>query len=108
MIAVTGLGAILQASSLILSGIKVLGGLYLLYLAYGSYRSARLAGTPLAAVEATQSGTVQKKANWFRPGDAAQPLQSKAILVWMATLSLGATGDQSPLQVPVTATLCVR
>ena len=49
VVAATGLGAVLQTSAMLLSALKILGGAYLLYLAWQSGRAAlpdRRASTP--------------------------------------------------------------
>lgn len=99
LIAATGVGAILQASAWALSGLKLLGGAYLLWLAYQSARSARRAS---ALEPRTQIG----KRRWFARGLMLNLSNPKAVIAWMATLSLGVTGTDSAWQVVAATVLC--
>ncbi|MBB4302141.1 threonine/homoserine/homoserine lactone efflux protein [Rhodobium orientis] len=86
VVAAAGMGAILQASTGALTAMKLLGGAYLLWLAYGSARSAarpRAAPTDMA-----------KKPRAFLRGLLLNLSNPKAVFAWMAVLSLG-LGDGS-------------
>ena len=81
LVAATGMGAVLQSSLHLLMILKVLGGLYLLWLAFLSARSAWQSGT--------ESGVVLAKQSWFLQGLLLNMSNPKAVLAWMAALSVG-------------------
>ncbi len=81
VVAASGLGAILQGSVRMLMMLKILGGMYLLWLAY---RSARAAVKPQAeTTHASRSG------NWFLRGLILNASNPKAVVAWMAALAVG-------------------
>ncbi|WP_128253732.1 LysE family translocator [Falsirhodobacter deserti] len=85
VLAATGLSVVLAAWAHALFAIKIVGGLYLLYLAYRSARSA-LAAHPadLVAAPVTLSYRVL-----FRRGLLLHIANPKAVLAWVAIMSLG-------------------
>lgn len=92
VLAAVGLGAVLQATGWALSGLKIAGGLYLLWLALQSLRAARHGGRAMAARAAPR--------RLFRAGLMLNLSNPKAVFAWMATLSLGLGGtgqDYLPL-----------
>lgn len=99
MIAATGLGAVLQASVQALTVMKVVGGIYLLWLALGS---ARAAARPEAATDA-----VVADGRWFWRGLILNLSNPKAVLAWMATLSLGIGEAGGIWQVALVLVICV-
>jgi len=96
-IAALGLGAVLQTSVYALSVLKGLGGLYLLWLAYGAARAAR-ASAPRAQAAAAS--------HWWRRGVLLNLSNPKAVLAWMATLSLALDTQAGLAQVFVATALC--
>lgn len=99
LVAATGLGAILQASTVALSILKVFGGAYLMWLAYASLRSARQVNT--------RALTSRLDGEWFKRGILLNLSNPKAIVAWMATLSLGVSTDNGLAQVVTATGLCV-
>ncbi len=93
----TGLSALLASYAVALTVIKVAGGLYLLWLAYRSFRAAAskhdLIAKPLAGKRSTRSG-------YFIRGFTVQMTNPKAALAWIAIISLGLQPD-APLWVAV-------
>ncbi len=81
MIAATGLGAALQSSLYVLTALKLCGGLYLLGLAVHSLRSA--------AKPADNGPDPVMSARWFTRGLMLNLSNPKAVLAWMAALSMG-------------------
>lgn len=81
-----GLSALLASYAAALTVIKVVGGLYLLWLAYKAFRSAASAhdieATRLAGGDRSPSGY------WLR-GFVIQMTNPKAALAWIAVISLG-------------------
>ena len=99
LIAATGLGAVLQASSYALSVLKVLGGGYLLWLAYGAARSA--------ARNVETTAVVAERGSGFTQGLLLNLSNPKAALAWMATLALGLGNDSGAWQVVSATSLCI-
>ena len=99
LIAATGMGAVLQSTPPLLIAMKVLGGFYLLWLAIQSGRSAMRAGDEAQAVA--------KGGRWFRQGLFLNLSNPKAVVAWMAALSMG-LGDSSSTGMLVVATaICI-
>ena len=99
LIAATGLGALLQASTYALTILKLLGGCYLLWLAYKAAQSAaRSAETP-AGLEAARHD--------FKRGLLLNLSNPKAVFAWMAALSLGLGDSSSSAHVVVATGLCI-
>ncbi|WP_180900964.1 LysE family translocator [Martelella soudanensis] len=82
VVAATGMGALLQGSIYFLTALKIVGGLYLLWLAIQSARSAVRGGQETTAGNAA--------GRWFRRGLLLNLSNPKAVLAWMAALSMGA------------------
>ena len=97
VLAATGMGAVLQASGWVLAVLKVVGGLYLLWLAWGAGRSALRDGHA-PQVEAGMG----RRAFW--QGLALNLTNPKAVLAWMAALAVGLDPADGAAMV-VTATL---
>ena len=95
LLTVTGLSALLAAYAAALTVIKVVGGLYLLWLAFKAFRSAAskhdIAATTLA-------GTPRGALGYFLRGYTIQMTNPKAALAWVAIISLGLQPD-APLWV---------
>jgi threonine efflux protein len=86
-LAASGLSAVLSSYAHALFVIKIAGGLYLLYLAYKSARSALSKGLP--QVDGTQSKQSPKYAALYRRGLLMHLTNPKAILGWLAIMSIG-------------------
>lgn len=90
-----GLTALLAAYAYALTIIKIAGGLYLLWLAYKSFRSAASAHD----IEASRlAGPTLSPLGYFTRGLAIQMTNPKAALAWIAIISLGLQ-DNAPLWV---------
>ncbi len=98
LVAAAGLGALLQSSAQALTMLKLLGGAYLLWLAVGAARSA----WKEAYGGAAQTG----RSAWFRQGLLLNLSNPKAVLAWMATLSLGLDAQGGVAQVIIVTSLC--
>lgn len=81
LIAVSGLGAVLQSSVYVLMVLKVLGGVYLLWLAYLSGKAAYHGETSAYRL----SG--QNK--WFVRGLLLNISNPKTVIAWLAALTVG-------------------
>lgn len=86
LVAATGLGAVLQTTTTLLAGLKIAGGLYLLWLAFGAARSAmRNSDDPRRPLDRRPSTTQ----DWFLRGLVLNLSNPKAVVAWMAALSVG-------------------
>lgn len=85
LIAASGMGAILQTSHFVLMMLKFAGGIYLLWLAWSSARSAM--SSDAGQVE-TPGGT-----RWFLRGFILNISNPKSVIAWMAALSVGIDPD---------------
>lgn len=90
-----GLSALLASYANALIVIKIGGGLYLLWLAYKSFRSAASAHDITAT---TLSGAPRRPSGYFVRGFIIQMTNPKAALAWIAIISLGLQ-DNAPLWV---------
>ena len=98
VIAATGLGAILQSSVLLLTTLKIFGALYLIWLAYQSARAAQHANL--------QASTPTKQGNWFLRGLILNISNPKAVIAWMAALSVGIGADNSLSELLMITCVC--
>ncbi|MEM1300858.1 MAG: LysE family translocator [Pseudomonadota bacterium] len=99
LVAATGLGAVLQGAVYVLSALKVLGGLYLLWLAWSSARGAMQEQPVLI------EGTTGRK--YFRAGLILNLSNPKTVVAWMAALAVGLDPDASLVSVAVGYAICV-
>ncbi len=99
IIAATGLGIVLQASEVALFFLKILGGGYLLWLAY---QSARLAIKPVGKILKAQNN-----GRWFYRGLILNLSNPKAVVAWMAALSMGLGGESSISHVFFATSICI-
>lgn len=99
MIAASGLGIVLQSVTTALAALKVLGGLYLLWLAILSARSA--------ARSTTMTPSPGWQGNWFTRGLALNLSNPKAVVAWMAALSMGLGQDTGVGSVFAATSLCM-
>lgn len=99
ILAATGLGAVLQTSAVLLSILKVLGGCYLLWLAWQSGRSA---------MTADQAANVEIGAGrWFWRGVILNLSNPKSVIAWMAALSMGLDPSDTLGAVVATTLVCI-
>ncbi|TDK34394.1 LysE family translocator [Rhizobium deserti] len=84
--AALGLAALLRNYAIALEIMKVLGGLYLIYLAWKAYRSARVPNSQVAILNGGTSHTATQL--WLR-GYMIHVTNPKAIFAWLAIISLG-------------------
>ncbi|MEL7542997.1 MAG: LysE family translocator [Pseudomonadota bacterium] len=99
VIAATGFGALLHASSTALTVLKVAGALYLIWLAWCSARSA-LAPTPHVSVSTTGG-------RWFWRGLVLNLSNPKAVVAWMAALSMGLAHDAATSALTTATLVCM-
>ncbi|MEM7176835.1 MAG: LysE family translocator [Pseudomonadota bacterium] len=99
LVAATGMGAILQGSAHLLFVLKIAGGLYLLWLAVQSGRSA-LRGT---GSEIRTAG----EGRWFLRGLLLNLSNPKAVVAWMAALAMGLDAGAGSGRVAAVTGLCI-
>ncbi len=86
MLTVTGLSALLASYAIALTAIKIVGGLYLLWLAYKAFRAA----ASQHDIEArTLDGESLSPRGYYLRGLTIQMTNPKAALAWIAIISLG-------------------
>ena len=95
-VAATGLGVVVQGTTMLLTLLKLCGGAYLVWLAIQSGRSAarREEDTIVSA----------QKGGWFWRGLVLNLSNPKAVVAWMAALSMG-LGQETDAHAVATATL---
>lgn len=98
LLAAAGMGAILETSETALIVMKLVGGCYLLWLAYGSARSAMKP----AALETRVTGGRR----WFRRGLLLNLTNPKAVFAWMAALAVGLDTSSGVLAVALATGVC--
>ena len=99
LVAITGMGAILQTSAVALAALKIVGGAYLLWLAYQSGRAA-LKGEEDAKRDPGNG-------LWFRRGLFLNLSNPKAVIAWMAALSMGFAGGEGTAQLIAAFVMCM-
>ena len=87
MLAATGMSAVLAAYADVLVIIKVLGGVYLLYLAFRTGRSAMQPDSNRVKMQTGQPPS--RYAGLYRQGVLMHVGNPKAVLSWIAIMSLG-------------------
>ncbi len=103
LVAATGLGAILQASTHLLMVLKVAGGIYLLWLAYGSARSAMREEPEKPGLDSHFRSSEKRL---FAKGLVLNLSNPKAVVAWMAALSVGLGADDGLVDVVVATLGC--
>ncbi|NNL73950.1 MAG: LysE family translocator [Silicimonas sp.] len=99
VVAATGLGALLQTSASALTLLKLVGGLYLLWLAFASGRAAVRPTTLPEAAPAPGA--------WFWRGLILNLSNPKAVVAWMAALSMGLGGGDGLAQLLLATLVCM-
>ncbi len=99
VIAVSGMGAILQTSVYLLSVLKILGGLYLLWLAFLSARATR-------QPESKNIPESEDK-RWFLRGLLLNLSNPKSLLAWMAALSVGLNSNDNIYSISAALAVCI-
>jgi threonine/homoserine/homoserine lactone efflux protein len=94
---VAGLTALLAAYAPLLTAIKIFGGFYLLWLAYKAFNAATSSGGPDAMA---LSGEPRSAAGYAARGFTIQMSNPKAMLAWIAIISLG-LGTGAPIWVGI-------
>ncbi|NNE21598.1 MAG: LysE family transporter [Rhizobiales bacterium] len=99
VVAATGMGAVLQGASHLLIALKIAGGLYLLWLALQSARSA---------IKPSGSASAKSyRGRWFTRGLILNLSNPKAVVAWMAALSMGLGSGDNATAVVTALLVCV-
>lgn len=101
--AALGLAALLRSYAVALEILKVLGGLYLIYLAWKAYKSAR---TPDAAMDGGDLKTGYTAGQLWLRGYAIHVTNPKAIFAWLAIISLGLPANAPPSAILLIVGIC--
>ena len=99
LIAATGMGAVLQGSWYVLMVLKVLGGVYLLWLAYQSGRAAWHSNADVTVVASEH--------RWFLRGLVLNMSNPKSVIAWMAALSIGMGSNADSSAVIAATFVCI-
>ncbi len=99
LIAATGMGAVLQGSLYLLMILKVLGGIYLIWLAYQSGRSALRKDSEVTAIPGEQ--------RWFVRRLILNMSNPKSVIAWMAALSVGLSSNSDTSAVIAATIVCI-
>ncbi len=97
-----GLATVLTHYAHAVTIMRIVGGLYLLYLAWRAFRSAASAVDPMAG-----SAAPEKFSRTFLRGYAIHLTNPKAIFAWLAILSLGLPPGATAMTVAVIVTGCL-
>ena len=99
LVAASGMGVVLQGSVYLLMALKLIGGAYLLWLAWQSARSAMTAQeTQIAA---------PRQARWFLRGLILNLSNPKSVIAWMAALSVGLGTNDGWVAVTAATVVCI-
>jgi threonine efflux protein len=97
-VAATGLGVVVQGTTVLLTLLKLFGGAYLVWLAIQSGRSAaRRTEDTIVSVQ---------KGGWFWRGLVLNLSNPKAVVAWMAALSMGLGQETDAQAVAVATVIC--
>lgn len=99
LIAASGMGAVLQSSIYLLVILKVLGGLYLLWLAFLSGRSAWRSDPEKPTTSCDQ--------RWFLRGFLLNMSNPKSVIAWMAALSVGLDSNDDIRAIATATAVCI-
>jgi len=99
LIAASGMGALLQGSLYLLMILKVLGGLYLLWLAFQSGRAAWM--------HERENPIVEPGRRWFLRGLLLNMSNPKSVIAWMAALSIGISPGSDLRSVIAATAVCI-
>ncbi|MEM7243302.1 MAG: LysE family translocator [Pseudomonadota bacterium] len=98
LIAATGLGAVLQSSVALLTALKIFGGLYLLWLAHQAARTARYSNF--------ETDAPKTRGKWFLRGLILNISNPKAVIAWMAALSVGLGVENTVSELVLATVIC--
>lgn len=104
VLAATGISAVLAAYAEALFVIKIVGGVYLLYLAFRAGKSSLKPTSDFTKMDAER--TTPRYRSLYRQGILMHIGNPKAIMAWMAIMSLGFREDAPAGTLPVIVSGC--
>jgi len=99
LVAASGMGVVLQSSVYLLPILKIVGGIYLLWLAFLSARSAWYPESEKLPTSAKKNGFIQ--------GLFLNLSNPKAVLAWMAALSVGLNSNADVASIALATGVCI-
>lgn len=93
LVTLVGLGLLLSQAAWAMAAIRLIGGAYLAWLAYGAFRRAATKAPPPSAAAVTPAPAWRH----FVAGVLLQVTNPKAIVFWLAINAVGATQGGGPL-----------
>ena len=103
VVAASGLGVVLQGSVYVLMLLKILGGLYLLWLAWLSFKTSLQSSED----EIHQNTFKASYRRWFVRGFIMNSSNPKTVIAWMAALSVGLGGNENLLSLTAAVMVCM-
>ncbi|MFM2484337.1 LysE family translocator [Celerinatantimonas yamalensis] len=103
MVAASGLGVILQSSIYLLMALKLFGGLYLLWLAFLTGRSAIHPDNKSLQVASNSKSHL----GWFIKGVILNVSNPKTVIAWLAALSVGLGANDSTTSLMLGVIVCI-
>ena len=98
LLTLTGLSAVLAAYADAMTVIRIFGGLYLLWMSYKAFRTAFCKRAPVSANDDVPPSDPISRKGYYVRGLALHLTNPKAILTWIAIISIGFAPD-APLWV---------
>jgi len=102
IVAASGLGVILQGSIYVLMFLKIVGGIYLLWLAYLSLKSS-FDSSAISHDEVQETGYRK----WFVRGFILNSSNPKTVVAWMAALSVGMGASNDAMSLVAAVCTCM-
>lgn len=104
LVAALGLGAFLLQSATAMTVLRLLGGAYLLYLAWKSAQAA-FSAAPAVSLDAGPARATEARV-WVRRGFLLNATNPKAVLAWAAVLALGTSSEAGVAQLWAAFAVC--
>jgi len=103
IVAASGLGVILQGSVYLLMFLKLAGGIYLLWLAYLSFKSSFKSTSAKSKNDYKAIGYPK----WFLRGFVLNSSNPKTVIAWMAALSVGTGASSDAISLVAAVLTCM-
>ncbi len=103
IVAASGLGVVLQGSIYLLMLLKIIGGVYLLWLAYISFKSSFNSSSTISQNQTKEPGYVK----WFIRGFILNSSNPKTVVAWLVALSVGMGASNEALFLALAVMTCM-